>query len=313
VGRLRRGFSSIYHTIVGDRRNTLADISSRLKAIEARVSRHDPAVAYIGNCEAVVTTVWGSRLIVRTDDYIVSPELLSAGTYEIGLTTLLPRLLAAGDTVVDVGANIGYYSVLAGKAVGPTGHVVALEPHPGNARLLQTNLVLNGFWGNSTVGVCAAFSGPAELEFFARGRFGANSSLAPVTQEELDELGDTQDVLKVRAVDLDSYLAQVGHAHDVRLIKVDVEGAELFAFQGAERLLRETKPRIVVEWSPGQQTRAGYSPATFIDHLEQFDLQAAIIDPQTGDPTPLPIASLLEIDYANVLLVPSGSPLLPNH
>ena len=287
----------------------LAVLHSEINELRAVVNRHDPRVAYLGNSEAVVTTTWGCRLIIRTDDYILSPELMSTGTFETGLTALFPRLLRKGATVVDVGANIGYYSVLDGLAVGPEGFVVAVEPHPRTAQVLAVNLVLNGMSATSSVGVVAAYSGVDELEFFTRKKFASNSSLGPVDQPLLDFLGDTQESIRVRAIDLDGHLDGLGRIGKVELIKIDVEGAELAVFEGASRMMRESRPRVVFEWCPGQQKAAGYEPARLVDVLRDFDVDAALVSGADGALERVSLDALLQLDYVNVLLVPSGEPL----
>lgn len=286
-------------------------VKRELADIKAAMARHNPAVAYLGDKEAVVTTTWGCRLVIRTDDYILSPELMSTGTYESGLTKLLPQLLQQGATVIDVGANIGYYSVLAGQAVGANGYVIAFEPHPETARLLQVNLVMNHMWMSSKVEICAAYSHETQLDFFARGRFASNSSLAPVTQAELDQLGDTQERMQVKAIDLDSY-AQAAGRGSIQLLKIDAEGSELRVIEGADRILREARPRLVVEWSPGQQERCGYTPGEFVDRLRKLAYDVAVIDSSSGALTRVEFDTLLTLDYANLLLVPTGSPLIAN-
>lgn len=307
--RLTERLKAIYRAAAHDLTPDLARLHAEIDELRTALNRHDPHVAYLGNNEAVVTTTWGCRLIIRTDDYILSPELMSTGTFEPGLTALFPQLIRKGDTVVDVGANIGYYSLLAGLAVGPEGFVVAVEPHPRTAQLLAVNLVLNGMSATSSVAVLAAYSGVDELEFFIRKKFASNSSLGPVDQPLLDFLGDTQESIRVSAIDLDTHLDGLRHTGHVGLIKVDVEGAELAVFQGALRTMRESRPRVVFEWCPGQQIAAGAEPARFIEVLQDLDVDAALITGTDGHLERLSLDALAHVEYANVLLVPAGAPL----
>ena len=92
--------------------------------------------------DAVRCTVGGVELFCDAADAAVTPGLLS-GHYEAHLSAVFEKYCTSGMTVVDVGANLGYYSLLASRLVGPTGRVVALEPNSENCRLLLSSLRLN--------------------------------------------------------------------------------------------------------------------------------------------------------------------------
>ena len=92
--------------------------------------------------DAVRCTVGGVELLCDAADAAVTPGLLS-GHYEAHLSAVFEKYCTSGMTVVDVGANLGYYSLLASRLVGPTGRVVALEPNSENCRLLLSSLRLN--------------------------------------------------------------------------------------------------------------------------------------------------------------------------
>ena len=92
--------------------------------------------------DAVRCTVGGVELLCDAADAAVTPGLLS-GHYEAHLSAVFEKYCTSGMTVIDVGANLGYYSLLASRLVGPTGRVVALEPNSENCRLLLSSLRLN--------------------------------------------------------------------------------------------------------------------------------------------------------------------------
>ena len=93
--------------------------------------------------DAVRCTVGGVELFCDAADAAVTPGLLS-GHYEPHLSAVFEKYCTSGMTVVDVGANLGYYSLLASRLVGPSGRVIALEPNSENCRLLLSSLRLNG-------------------------------------------------------------------------------------------------------------------------------------------------------------------------
>jgi predicted O-methyltransferase YrrM len=89
-----------------------------------------------------VETVAG-RLLLHRDDHVITPVLQRYGMWEPGETRYLLSTLTAGQTFVDVGAHVGYFSVLAARRVGPAGSVIAIEPELRNLELLRRNLERN--------------------------------------------------------------------------------------------------------------------------------------------------------------------------
>lgn len=161
------------------------------------------------------------------------------GNYEVEETRFCERWLRPGDTALDIGANIGLYTLLFAKLVGPAGTVVAFEPDPANHDRLLSNLALNGA-GNVTPERFAVYSEPGTvtLNRFRRG-LGPWSTLGSPVLPDPARAGRTTapvESVLVEAVTLDGYCAERG-IERVRLLKVDVEGAELDVLQGAASLL----------------------------------------------------------------------------
>jgi len=138
-----------------------------------------------------------------------------------------------GDIFLDVGAYTGWYAMQAARAVGPSGRVVALEPDPSNRSQLETNLSLNGF-SNCTVLPVAAWSKASEI--------GWQSNDVSVWRK----VDEKQTTTLVRAVTVDSLIDDLD-LPDVRWIKMDIEGAEIEALQGAQAVLRRVHPTLFIE------------------------------------------------------------------
>jgi hypothetical protein len=96
----------------------------------------------------------GSRMTVDTSD-LIGQVLAVSGVWEPHITAAFRELLASGDVCVDVGAHIGYFSLLASRLVGPHGHVYALEPAPATYAALRSNLELNGVTNVTALRVAA--------------------------------------------------------------------------------------------------------------------------------------------------------------
>jgi FkbM family methyltransferase len=133
------------------------------------------------------------------------------------------RLLRPGDTMVDVGANVGNMALAAAAAVGPDGRVYAFEPHPRIFRFLQGNIRLNERTNVIPV-MCAV--GPED----------ATLTLTDAVSDDMNRISSAGP-RRVRQVSLDSYLADVPR---IRVLKVDVEGYELSVFEGASAVLGRT-------------------------------------------------------------------------
>lgn len=152
---------------------------------------------------------------------------------------LLIKHVRPGDCVVDVGANFGIHAMLAGVIVGKKGEVHAFEPLERNLSMLRRHVTLNGLEKNVHVIPSAVSNSTAsELVFFSgEEEVAVTASLKPSQPNAK--------TTKVPNLRLDDYPDLAGRT--VRLIKIDVEGAELDVLRGAEKLLRSQKPLLVIE------------------------------------------------------------------
>lgn len=189
-----------------------------------------------GPTPRVATLRSGSRMVVDVRDY-AHRHILLHGEYEPELTALFGRLARPGWTVLDVGANAGYFSLLAADLGGPGSHVVAFEPQPRIAALLRRTLELNaGARIDVVEAACGDHDGRVALVTPTDPR---NSGLATLRAEPAS--GPTAIVPILR---LDRFCAERGLAPD--LMKIDVEGAEDAVLDGAQALLAGGRPRHVV-------------------------------------------------------------------
>ena len=162
------------------------------------------------------------------------------GLYEPEAMQSIRRLVNAGDCCIDVGANLGYYTISLANWVGPSGLVVAFEPFPGNFAILEKNVHLNRLQNvilePSALSDC---KGSLQLIYGAEEQFSATPSVGGYAVE-----GDRVSIT-VPTRRLDDYVAGLGKAPD--FIKIDVEGAELAVLEGARRTLAAVRPTLLVE------------------------------------------------------------------
>jgi FkbM family methyltransferase len=204
-------------------------------------------------------------LLLPSADTIITPELVSRGVWEPRETRYLTTLLQAGQTFVDVGANVGYFSLFAAHLVGPGGTVIAVEPEPRNLDLLQRNIARNGV---ETVRVlpfaAAAAEGTMSLALDEENR-GAHRLVAS---------DDPQAGPCVRCVRLDDVLPE-----RVDLIKIDAQGYDHEVIEGLERTLAANpKATLLVELSRFELARRGIDPETVFARYEELDFVLARFD-----------------------------------
>jgi len=187
--------------------------------------------------------------LAQLDDFNIyaSPEdagvgrHVLAGSYEAEVTAVFRRFLRPGMNVVDIGANIGFFSMLSASIVGPSGSVLAIEPNPANARLVEASRRSNGF-DHVTVAQVAVGRETGLLVLNA-GRSNGTTS-APS-----DQLAELLAATTVPCVTVDSLTSDRAH---VDFVKIDVEGAEYNALLGASQMLARDRPFVVSEFSPAQ-------------------------------------------------------------
>jgi FkbM family methyltransferase len=179
----------------------------------------------------------GNRRILRgpgrglTIDVAGSRPSYVLGTDERLVQAVLAERLQAGDVLYDLGANVGFLTLIAARLVGPTGRVVAYEPIPGSAEAVRRNASLNGF---GHVDVVEAAVGDR-----------AGTTRMTLSRSSLEAHATPEGELEVPMVTLDEEVAS-GRPGPT-LLKIDVEGAETAVVEGAAGVLRDHRPVVVCE------------------------------------------------------------------
>jgi FkbM family methyltransferase len=168
----------------------------------------------------------------------------AVGTNELPVQHALAALLSPGDTCFDVGANVGFFTLIAARLVGRRGRVVAFEPGPDNLQVLRQNLA-----ANAATQVTVSASAVSNTDGSGRLRladYSGGHSLAPPQATE------ASGVIAVDTVTLDAFVRD----HDIGapdVVKIDVEGAEPAVLEGMATLLDEHRPVLVVEIDAASQ------------------------------------------------------------
>lgn len=218
------------------------------------------------------------------------------GSYERDLRAALLRFLEPGMAVADVGANIGYYTTLFARAVGPSGRVTAFEPDPLPRAYLERNLEANGL-DNVTV-VPAAVAAASGVASFVRNDI------------ERGFLGTGGDEIAVPTVTLDDHFEAAGWP-PVDAVKLDIESGETQALAGMRELARRNPALVLaVEYNPAAFRRAGSSRGQQAEALRAAGFTDAHIVEQGG--RHLPVGSTLPPASAMYNLLVARRPL-PRH
>lgn len=197
----------------------------------------------------------GFDLYVPTADAVVGEEILAQGEYEPHVTQPLSHVLTSGMTVIDVGANVGWYSLLASKRVGPSGRVIAFEPLARNVKLLFANKLINGA-DNLEIHPYGAGERDGLLTLMSAG------SIATSREAELDDALTINgfEFAYVRAID-----SVAPRDRPVDVIKIDIDGFDYRAMLGARETLRRSTPQIFCEYAPGHLSQfSGIDPADYL-------------------------------------------------
>jgi FkbM family methyltransferase len=182
---------------------------------------------------------------------------------------LVGRLLDPGEVFWDVGANVGYFSLVAATAVGETGEVLAFEPGAASLERLTENVSLNPYKNIRIFNLAVADADGEATLYRADGI--ADSSASLFRAAAAAAAGEV-----CRTVALDGWLKQEG-LRSPDFLKLDVEGAELAALQGAAGLLTASRPLLLVEMEEKNLVAAGASKAAIQSFLRDFGYRAAFL------------------------------------
>lgn len=200
----------------------------------------------------------GYTLFAHADDLQIGAPIIAGAEHEPHVAAILRERLRAGDVVLDVGANIGIFTLLAASRVGPGGRVIAVEPIARNRQLLARAAQVNGFARIELIaGAASDRTGTMQLRTHPH----TSNSATPAAAGEL--LRDARGVVvSVPALVLDERCADLDR---LDLLKIDIEGMEPLALRGLERTIARLRPILLSEFNPWAIERATATDA--IDYL----------------------------------------------
>ena len=216
------------------------------------------------------------KIYVRTNDLFVGSVIANQKIYEPVVTDAIKTRLKPGHVFVDIGANVGYFSLLAASIVGAEGHVYAFEPIPENGDFINLSTVENEF-NNITLFRNAVAEAKQTITFTGGG---ADSNGRIINEHETNLTSFP--LPSIEAVTLDDTLPDLTR---LDLIKMDIEGAEPRAFAGMQQLIQQFRPTILTEFSPEFiKTTSDSNPVHFLEALSTNYSLAILDDDATNHP-----------------------------
>lgn len=207
-----------------------------------------------------------------------SLRLSTNGVFEPYTTEVIKQNISNGDLVMDIGANIGYFTLIMAKGIRENGKVFSFEPEPKNFELLKKNVEINNYSnvilekkaiGNKT-GIAKLYLADKKDNIFYSG-------LHRIFRSDL--VSQISNPISINIIKLDDYLQDLKSIKKIRLIKIDVEGAEFDVLKGMSKILDGNKEiKIVMEFSSENLKDYGSNPSDVMDFLINKGFKLSIIN-----------------------------------
>jgi FkbM family methyltransferase len=206
---------------------------------------------YLGADVALTRLSDGHHIFVDPQDQTVSSHLIAHGFWEQWIHHVVCSLIAPGDRIVEVGANLGYYTIAMAVMAGPAGRVTAFEGNPRLCGLVQRSIEFNGYRDRVIIRNQAATdaAGPILFSISRSNSGGGHTTAHPGgATPEMEQI-------EVEGVRLDDAIEG-----DIDFLRMDAEGSEPLILHGAERLLSNPNLTVVMEWDVFQMSARASVP-----------------------------------------------------
>ena len=213
----------------------------------------------------------GNKMYIDVEDIGVANHLLHRGVHEPFDTELFEKLVKENMTVIIIGANIGYYTLIAAKRVGPNGMVYAFEPDSKNYKLLVRNIEANNYKNVLPVQVAVSDKKGVLKLYLDKSNF-ASSSLAE--QNIVDKNGFEE----IETNSLDNLFEEYRKDLKADLIQMDTQGAEGLILGGAKKIIGNNRLKIIMEFWPYGLNNMGTDALYLLKRLKNYGFKIGLVD-----------------------------------
>ena len=236
------------------------------------MKREKRETTYIDNTTVITNLIYGPKIFLDTRDTSLAPIIIQHGCWEKWVTDLFLSLVKPGMTVVDIGANCGYYSLLAAQAVGPQGQVHCVEPNPFLHHNLTRSFAINGYKQVKLHKV--AFSAKEEeVTLYLPGSFSGGATIYEIPSSYT--VHGAVMTVKVPAVNFAEYFSDL----KADVIKIDIQGAEPHLVDGLLMIAEKIKTlHLLVEYAPILWIAAGFDPKSVLERFTKNKFNIEIIE-----------------------------------
>jgi FkbM family methyltransferase len=258
----------------------------------------------VGDHRVLAKTTNGFKMFVDARDLSIGPHIILDGVWEEWTEAALRSVVKPGMTVFEVGANVGFFTLICAEAAGAHGNVIAFEPDPDLARITRDNVELNGFHRTTRVEELAMGAELGRAQFYRADRHRGNGSIVSGLEQISHNATDTRETIDVAITTLDAYC----EASDLtpQVLKIDAEGAESAILRGAPDLIGSSVPlTIVMEFAPRFVEASGDSARDLLEHLRSLGFALHRIDERKRKISPASADGLLHFETSELVLIRS--------
>jgi FkbM family methyltransferase len=237
--------------------------------------------SYMGDNTLLCRVLTKYFCYVDATDISLTPHLLLNGYWEIWITKLLAKTIESGWNCIDVGANCGYYTLLMADLVGNSGRVLAVEPNPKLASLVDRSIRVNGFKSYTKVSDKAASNRVGEaIELCVPNGLLGDSTIHYPDRSNLSDV--PSQYFSITTTTIDELVKEWSH---VDLIKIDAEGAEWLIWQGMQETLSKNSHLVIILEFANYRLDY-YNPRAFLTEIVEAGFSLNYVN---GDSIVIPI------------------------
>jgi FkbM family methyltransferase len=240
-------------------------------------------------------------MFVDARDVSIAPHLIMDGAFEEYTDAVLRSIVRPGMHILEIGANVGVFTLLMAHRTGTNGSVLSFECDPDLAQIVRDNLEINGLANIGTVDERAVSDHIGTMRFFSAVHHRGNGTLIEGL-EQIPRMNAERREIEVQSTTIDEILKERNRSFD--LVKIDAEGAETAILRGGSTLFADRgKPlRVIIEFAPAFISSAGDDPATYLDRFESYGFTIQRIDERRKKALPTTRDALLATHISDILL-----------